>query len=98
MRHLHSTTVTYQETRYSKAMVVTYGSAVGLPDFVEIVQIALVGERVHFIMKTHASSHDEHYCGYHLEKTDHIVDQQSLSDACHGDTEGPLLPPLLSMM
>lgn len=53
MRRLHSTAVTYQETRYSKATVVTYGSAAGLPDFVEIVQIALVGERVHFIMKTH---------------------------------------------
>lgn len=37
-------TVTYQGTGYSKGMIVAYGSTAGLPDFAEIVQIALVGE------------------------------------------------------
>lgn len=37
-------TVTYQGTRYSKGMNVTYGSTAGLPDFAEIIQMALLGE------------------------------------------------------
>ena len=32
-------TVTYQGTRYSKGMVVAYGSTAGLPDFAEIAQL-----------------------------------------------------------
>ena len=77
-------TVTYQGTRYSKGMIVAYGSTAGLPDFTEIVQIALIGERVHFIVRTQKAWYDEHYRGYYLEKTNQItlVEQQSLNDVC----------------
>lgn len=86
-----------------------YGATAGLPDFAEIVQIALFGEKVHFIVKTLMSWYDEFYSGFHLEKTDHItlVEQQKLSDVCpvslyccrkaHGDIKAPHLSPVLSM-
>ena len=65
-------------------MIVAYGSTAGLPDFAEIVQIALVEEGVHFIVRTQKAWYDEHYCGYYLEKMNQItlVEQQSLSDVC----------------
>lgn len=65
-------------------MFVAYGCTAGLPDFAEIFEITLFGERVHFIVRTQLSWYDEHYRGFHLEKTDHItlVEQQSLSDVC----------------
>ena len=77
-------TVTYQGTRYSKGMIVAYGSTAGLPDFAEIVQIALIGEGVHFIVRTRKAWYYEHYRGYYLEKKNQItlVEQQSLSDVC----------------
>ncbi len=77
-------TVTFHGTRYSKGMIVAYGCTAGLPDFAEIIQMALFGENVHFIVKTLMSWYDEHYRGFHLEKTDHItlVEQQNLSDVC----------------
>lgn len=76
--------VTYQGTRYSKDMIVAYGSTAGLPDFAVILQIALIGETVYFIVRTQISWYDEHYRGYYLEKTDHItlVEQQHLTDVC----------------
>lgn len=36
-------TVTYQGTRYSKGMIVAYGSPAGFPDFAVILEIALIG-------------------------------------------------------
>lgn len=58
--------VTCQGTRYSKGMIVTYGSTAGLPDFAEIIQMALLGEWVPFIVRrqiscsTSASSVERH--------------------------------------
>lgn len=77
-------TVTYQGTRYSKGMIVAYGSTAGLPDFAEIIQMVIFGESVHFIVRTQISWYNEHYRGYQLEKTDHVtlVAQQNLSDVC----------------
>lgn len=47
-------------------------------------KLPFLGEKVHFIVKTLMSWYDEHYRGFHLEKTDHItlVEQQNLSDVC----------------
>lgn len=77
-------TVTYQGTRYSKDMIVAYGSTAGLPDFAVILQIALIRERVYFIVRRQISWYDEHYRGYYLEKTEHItlVEQRHLTDLC----------------
>lgn len=61
-------TVTYQGTRYSKGMIVAYGSTAGIPDFAEIIQIVLFGESMHFILRTQMSWYYEHYRGYQLEK------------------------------
>lgn len=65
--------VTYQGTRYSEGMIVAYGATAGLPDFTVILQIALIEERLYFIVRTQISWYDEHYRGYYLEKTDHIT-------------------------
>lgn len=77
-------TVTYQGTRYSKGMIVAYGSTAGIPNFAEIIQMVLFGESVHLIVRTQISWYNEHYRGYELEKTDHVtpVAQQNLSDVC----------------
>lgn len=60
-------------------MIVAYCSTASLPDFVEIVQITLLGEKVYFVVRTQVAWYDEHYRGFHLEKTDHItlVEQQA---------------------
>lgn len=60
-------------TRYTKGMILPYGSTAGLPDFVQIHQIMIVGDTVGFILKTRQAWYNEHLRSYELETTGHVL-------------------------
>lgn len=64
-------TVTYYGTRYTVGMILSYSSTGGLPDFAEIIQIAILDNCVHFN-------------SFQLEDTGKIalLEQQKLGDVC----------------
>ncbi|KAJ4927571.1 hypothetical protein JOQ06_015296 [Pogonophryne albipinna] len=51
IREKLANTITYYGTRYTVGMILCYGSTGGLTDFVEIIQIAILDNCVHFIVK-----------------------------------------------
>lgn len=81
-------TVTYYGTRYTVGMILCYGSTGGLPDFTEIIQIAILDTCVHFIVKLLAAWYEEHLRSFQMEDTGKIalLEQQKLGDVY------PLLP------
>lgn len=52
--------VIYCGTRHTVGMILSYGSIGGLPDFAEIVQIAILDTCVHFIVKLLTAWYEEH--------------------------------------
>lgn len=81
-------TVTYYGTRYTVGMILFYGSPGGLPDFAEIIQIAILDNCVHFIVKLLAALYEEHLRSFQMEDTGKIalMEQQKRGDVY------PLLP------
>lgn len=79
--HLSSTAKLYGTT-YSKSMILACRSTAGLPDFVEILQIIILRDRVHFVGKVFISWYDEHLRGFELESTELVVfvKQKDLTD------------------
>ncbi|KAJ4938637.1 hypothetical protein JOQ06_003247 [Pogonophryne albipinna] len=75
-------TITYYGTRYTVGMILCYGSTGGLTDFVEIIQIAILDNCVHFIVKLLAAWYEEHLRSFQLEDTGEmaLLDQQTLGD------------------
>lgn len=75
-------TITYHGTKYTVGMILSYGSSGGLPDFAEIVQIAILDNCAHFIVKLLAAWYEEHLRSFQLEDSGKItlLDQLSLSD------------------
>lgn len=75
-------TITYYGTRYTVGMILCYGSTGGLTDFVEIIQIAILDNCVHFIVKLLAAWYEEHLRSFQLEETGKmaLLDQQTLGD------------------
>lgn len=63
-------------------MILSYGSTGGLPDFAEIVQIAILDNSVTFFVKLLAVWYEEHLGSFQLEDTGKlcIVEQQKLND------------------
>lgn len=74
--------VTYNGTRYTVGMILSYGSTGGLPDFAEIIQIAILDNCVHFIVKLLAAWYEEHLRSFQLVDTVKItlLEQQKLGD------------------
>ena len=63
-------------------MILTYGSTGGLPDFADIVQIAILDNCIYFIVKLPAAWYEEHIRSFYLEVTGKmaLLDQQKLGD------------------
>ncbi len=83
-----SNTVSVYGTTYSKGMILAYGSTAGLPDFIEVLQIVILRDKVHFIAKVSISWYDEHFQAFELESTELVVfvEQKDLTDVCpHSD-------------
>lgn len=66
-------TVTYYGTKYTAGMIVSYGSTGGLPDFAEIVQITILDNCAHFIVKLLAAWYEEHLRSFQLDDTGKIT-------------------------
>ena len=77
-----ASSVTYCGTRYAVGMILSYGSTGGLPDFAEIIQIAILDNCVHFIVKLLAAWYEEHLRSFQLENSGKMVllEQQKLGD------------------
>ena len=75
-------TVTCYGTRYNVGMILSFGSTGGLPDFTEIIQIAILDNCVHFIIKLLAAWYEEHLRSFQLEDTGKMAlwEQQKLGD------------------
>ncbi|KAL7845998.1 hypothetical protein AOLI_G00241900 [Acnodon oligacanthus] len=58
-------TITYYGTKYTVGMILSYGSTGGLPDFVEVVQMAILDNCVHFIVKLLAAWEPGCFSGYY---------------------------------
>ncbi len=73
-------TVTCYGTRYNVGMILSYGSTGRLPDFAEIIQIAILDNCVHFIVKLLAAWYEEHLRSFQLEDTGKMAlwEQQKL--------------------
>lgn len=65
--------VSFHGTKYAVGMILPYGSTGGLPDFVEISQIVIVGSDLNFIVKLLNSWYYEHFRGFVLEHTGKIT-------------------------
>ncbi|KAF3844482.1 hypothetical protein F7725_007645 [Dissostichus mawsoni] len=73
VRNLANTVINYG-TRYTVGMILCFGSTGGLPDFAEIIQMAILDNCVHFIVKTSKIFPT----GGHWEKG--TLEQQTLGD------------------
>lgn len=62
-------TVCHSGTSYSTGMIMAHGSAGGLPDFVELIQLVVINGKVGFIVKCFNSWYIEHLRNYELENT-----------------------------
>lgn len=73
-------TVTCYGTRYTTGRILSYGSTGGLPDFAEIIQIAILDNCVHFIVNLLAAWYEEHLRSFQLEGTGKmaLLEQQKL--------------------
>lgn len=73
---------------YKIGMIVVHGSAAGLPEFAEVVQMAIVHCRLNFIVKEFSAWYWEHFRAFQLCSTsnmsliplDDLVDQYPLAD------------------
>lgn len=74
--------LSYHGTRYAVGMILPHGSTGGLPDFVEISQIVIVGSDLNFIVKLLNSWYYEHFRGFVLEHSGKVtlLHIQQLSD------------------
>lgn len=54
-------------------MILFYGSTGGLPDFAEIIQIAILDNCVHVIVKLLAAWYEEHLRSFQLEDTGKVA-------------------------
>lgn len=61
--------VSYHGTKYAIGMILPYGSTSGLPDFVEISQIVIVGSDLNFIVMLLNGWYHEHFRGYVVENS-----------------------------
>lgn len=67
-------TVRYSGTSYSTGMILAHGSTGGLPDFVELIQIAVVHGKVSFIVKCLNAWYIEHFRSYCMSlKTQEVL-------------------------
>jgi hypothetical protein len=75
-------TVCYSGTSYSSGMILTHGSTGGLPDFVELTQIAVVSGRICFIVKCLHAWYVEHLGSFVLENSRSlkVIEPNELSD------------------
>lgn len=76
--------LSYHGTRYAVGMILPHGSTSGLPDFVEISQIVIVGSDLNFIVKVLNCWYYEHFRGFVLEHSGKVtlLHIQQLSDTC----------------
>lgn len=81
---LLANTVTYSGTRYTVGMILFYGSTGGLPDFAEIIQVAILDNCVHFRVELLVAWYEEHLRSFQLEDTGKIalLEQQKFDDGC----------------
>lgn len=77
-----ATTVCCSGTSYSTGMILAHGSTGCLPDFVELIQIAVVNGKVCFIVKCLNAWYIEHLRSYELENTRSVkvIELSELSD------------------
>ncbi|KAF3847394.1 hypothetical protein F7725_020422 [Dissostichus mawsoni] len=63
-------------------MILCFGSTGGLPDFAEIIQMAILDNCVHFIVKLLGAWYEEHLRSFQLEDTGKraLLEQQTLGD------------------
>ena len=75
-------TLCFSGTSYSTGMILAHGSTGGLPDFVELIQIAVVNGKVGFIVKCLNAWYIEHLGSYELENTRivKVIEPSELSD------------------
>lgn len=75
-------TVFYSGTNYSSGKILAHGSTGGLPDFGELIQIAVVKGKPAFIRKCLNAWYTEHLRSYELENTKSVkvVEPSELSD------------------
>ncbi len=75
-------TLCFCGTSYSTGMILAHGSTGGLPDFVVLVQIAVVNGKVGFIVKCLNAWYTEHPGSYELENTRSVkvIEPSELSD------------------
>ena len=76
--------ICYYGTNYKKGMILTYGSTGGLPDFIEIFQIAIINDKLHFLAPTLVAWYKEHVRSYELQSSStralHLVNIEELND------------------
>lgn len=65
--------MSYCGTRYAVLMILPHGSTGGLPDFVEISQIAIIGSDPNFIVKLLNSCYYDHFRGFVLEHSGKVT-------------------------
>lgn len=65
--------LSYHGTRYAVGMILPHGSTGGLPNFVEISQIVIVGSDLNFIVKLLNSWYYEHFRGFVLEHSGKVT-------------------------
>ena len=77
-----ATTVCCSGTSYSTGMILAHGSTGCLPDFVELIQIAVVNGKVGFIVKCLNAWYIEHLRSFELENTGSVkvIEPNELSD------------------
>lgn len=75
-------TVCYSGTSYSSGMILAHGWTGGLPDFGELIRIAVVKGKPAFILKCLNAWYTERLKGYELENTKSVkvVEPSELSD------------------
>lgn len=74
-------TLCFSGTSYSSGMILAHGSKGGLPDFVELIKIAVVNGKVGFIVKCLNAWYIEHLESYELENTNiKVIEPSELSD------------------
>lgn len=75
-------TVTCHGTRYTVGMILCCGSTGGLPDFWGIIQMIILDEKVHFIVKNQVAWYMEHLRSFQLEDGGKVAlyEQHQLTD------------------
>ncbi len=77
--------VTNSGINYRTGMLISFGSAGGLPEFAEILQICIVKSSLHFVVKVLCAWYQEHFRAFQLtvspDREVALVDLDQLTDA-----------------